>query len=101
RTTPPVASAGPVRAAGCGWRCCGIATRLTGADQNTQIVTLGPGSVRAQIGQIDDQAGTIIRFDNRHAAGIAQAQLAIALAQTVLDTRQVDGDTRRLIDGVA
>src|SRR5690606_18155996 len=99
--SPPVASAGLGLAAGCGWRRCGIARRLTGADQNIQIVTLGPGSVRGQIGQIDDQAGTIIRFDNRHAAGIAQAQLAIALAQTVLDTRQVDGDTRRLIDGVA
>ena len=100
-STAPLAATGLGRGAR-GNRCsCGIARSLTSANQDIQVVAIGTGSVGSQIGQVDDQAGAIIGLYHGQAAGITQPQLAAALAQTVLDARQVDGDTRRLIDGIA
>ncbi len=71
------------------------------ADHHEEVVAFHPGGVGRQPGQVDDQPRAILRLDHRDAARIAHAQLAVLGAELVLHPRQIEGDSRRLLDGIA
>ncbi|SVJ58119.1 Uncharacterised protein [Klebsiella pneumoniae] len=71
------------------------------ADHHEEVVAFHPGGVGRQRGQVDDQPCAILRLDHRDAARIAHAQLPVLGAELVLYPRQIEGDSRRLLDGIA
>ncbi|MCY1344151.1 hypothetical protein D9M69_301830 [compost metagenome] len=71
------------------------------AHYHEQVVAFGPGTVRSQAGQVDDQPSAILGLNHRDTARIAHTQVTILGAQLVFHPGKIKRNTGGLVDRIA
>src|SRR5690606_32878339 len=66
-----------------------------------QVITLNSRLIRHQLLQIDHQTGSVPSIDHRNTMGVTLPQLMMLGSQGACDTRQIQRDPGRLLNGVA
>jgi hypothetical protein len=65
-----------------------------------QAVAVDAGFVGNQLDQVEDQARALAGLEHQHARGVAVGQAVALAVQLRCACREIDGDTRGLLDGV-